>query len=377
MKSISAIRVMMTTDCVGGVWSFATTLARALGEYGDRVLLVTLGQRPSVVQHKMLRGCRNVTLIETDLELEWQDPIGSDVSRARATLGDIAARFKPDLVHLNGFREANFHWGLPSIVVAHSCVNSWASACGEINSFSGKEWGIYSANVRDGLRHADAWVAPTVSFRDQMVRYYDVAAKGIAIPNGINATGACSERKQAVILGAGRLWDKAKNLAAICAIAADIEWPIRIAGPVGSEQGTIPDATAGCEILGEISRDELLRQMQSASIFVSPALYEPFGLAVLEAASAGCALVLSDIPAFRELWNGAAVFFDPRDRNALEGHLRALCRDELGRARLQQAAAKRAGQYKLRNTVRSYRALYASLLSANLRSSHSSAEVPA
>ena len=38
------------------------------------------------------------------------------------------------------------------------------------------------------------------------------------------------------------------------------------------------------------------------------ALYEPFGLAVLEAAQAGCALVLSDIPTFRELWDGAALF---------------------------------------------------------------------
>ena len=36
--------------------------------------------------------------------------------------------------------------------------------------------------------------------------------------------------------------------------------------------------------------------------------YEPFGLAVLEAAQAGCALLLSDIPTFRELWDGAALF---------------------------------------------------------------------
>ncbi len=48
-------------------------------------------------------------------------------------------------------------------------------------------------------------------------------------------------------------------------------------------------------------------------IFVSTSLYEPFGLAVLEAAQAGCPLVLSDIATFRELWDGAAIFFPPGD----------------------------------------------------------------
>ena len=38
--------------------------------------------------------------------------------------------------------------------------------------------------------------------------------------------------------------------------------------------------------------------MSRAAIFFSPALYEPFGLGVLEAAARGCALVLADIPSF-------------------------------------------------------------------------------
>ena len=50
------------------------------------------------------------------------------------------------------------------------------------------------------------------------------------------------------------------------------------------------------------------RWLAARPVFVSAALYEPFGLAVLEAAQAGCALVLSDIPTFRELWDGAALF---------------------------------------------------------------------
>jgi hypothetical protein len=79
----------------------------------------------------MISGYPGLSLMETDLQLEWQDPAGANVSHARAVLGEIAHRFAPDIVHLNGFREATFQWEVPTLVVAHSCVNSWAAACGE------------------------------------------------------------------------------------------------------------------------------------------------------------------------------------------------------------------------------------------------------
>jgi glycosyltransferase involved in cell wall biosynthesis len=102
-------------------------------------------------------------------------------------------------------------------------------------------------------------------------------------------------------------------------------------------------------------------EMQAAAIFVSPSLYEPFGLSVLEAANAGCALLLSDIPTFRELWSGAAMFFGAGDRDALRQALRSLCDDEDKRIRLRRAAAARARTYTLQSSASRYRALYNSL----------------
>jgi len=63
-----------------------------------------------------------------------------------------------------------------------------------------------------------------------------------------------------------------------------------------------------------------------ASIFASPARYEPFGLAALEAAQAGCALVLGDIPSLREVWGDAALFVPPDDDEALLAALRTASR---------------------------------------------------
>jgi glycosyltransferase involved in cell wall biosynthesis len=61
-----------------------------------------------------------------------------------------------------------------------------------------------------------------------------------------------------------------------------------------------------------------------ASIYVHPARYEPFGLAILDAALAGCALVLGDIPSLRELWHDAAIFVPTEDAARLSRELTAL-----------------------------------------------------
>jgi glycosyltransferase involved in cell wall biosynthesis len=62
-------------------------------------------------------------------------------------------------------------------------------------------------------------------------------------------------------------------------------------------------------------------------VFVSAAKYEPFGLAVLEAAAAGCPLVLSDIPTFRELWGEVATLVDPDDDHGFAEAIEALIGD--------------------------------------------------
>jgi glycosyltransferase involved in cell wall biosynthesis len=365
MKKVSGMRLMMTTDAVGGVWIFSVTLARSLDAAGFEVHLVTIGPHPSDLQRDMLRVHRGVSLTETDLLLEWQDPAGINLGQAATILGAISDRFAPDLIHFNGFREATLDWKIPTIVVAHSCVNSWASACGELDEFTGADWRVYTSNIRDGLGRANAWVAPTRSFRDLIAGKYGSPRKGITIWNGAEDAGRGMASKQPFVLSAGRVWDKAKNLSALSPVATQIEWPVRIAGSSRMDQRSSSIQTDGCKCLGEISHDELLREMQAAAIFVSPALYEPFGLSVLEAARTGCALLLSDIPTFRELWDGAAVFFDPRDSGELRRSLRSLCRDEVQRAHLQRAAANRARRYALQNTARRYRELYQSLLRTN------------
>jgi UDP-glucuronate decarboxylase len=114
------------------------------------------------------------------------------------------------------------------------------------------------------------------------------------------------------VFTAGRLWDEGENLGMLDVAAGRLGVPMRAAGPLaGPDGGQVLFDNIHC--LGTLGEEDLCRWLSARPVFVCAALYEPFGLSVLEAASAGCALILSDIPTFRELWDEVAIFVDPRD----------------------------------------------------------------
>jgi glycosyltransferase involved in cell wall biosynthesis len=64
-------------------------------------------------------------------------------------------------------------------------------------------------------------------------------------------------------------------------------------------------------ILGGLSDFDVHCIYRLCKLFVFPSLYEGFGIPILEAMAAGCPMVLSDIPVFREITQSQGVYFDP------------------------------------------------------------------
>jgi glycosyltransferase involved in cell wall biosynthesis len=142
------------------------------------------------------------------------------------------------------------------------------------------------------------------------------------------------------VLAAGRLWDEGKNIRLLDRVAARLDVPVLAAGPLTGPNGAAIEL-AHMHHLGTLGAAAIAAAMAGATVFASPARYEPFGLAVLEAAQAGMALALADIPTFRELWDGAALFFHPEDPGGLADALnRLLSRPEGAAARAMERAAR-------------------------------------
>src|SRR5690606_23862841 len=143
--------------------------------------------------------------------------------------------------------------------------------------------------------------------------------------------------------------------------AAAADWPVIMAGPTTGPGGQSL-ALRHAEARGELPNAEVRRLMAGAGIVVSPSIYEPFGLAALEAARAGSALVLADIPTYRELWDGAAVFADPHDAAALAGAINELAAARILRRQLGQAARRRSELFTLQAQAAAMLGVYANAL---------------
>ena len=354
-------RVLMTTDTVGGVWTYAVELACALDERGVQVALATMGAPLAPHQREELACNPGIVLNESAHRLEWMQDCWDDVDAAGRWLLQLEREFAPDVVHLNQYAFGALPFTAPKLVVAHSCVLSWWQAVHGTDA--PPEWDTYRRRVREGLAGADLLAAPTLAMLSTLAPNYGVDRGGLVVPNGAPAGLFKPGRKQPCVLAAGRFWDRAKNLAALEKAAPQVPWPVKVAGSANHpDGGTVRPRNV--QFLGELPRTALARQLATASIYALPARYEPFGLSVLEAALCGCALVLGDIPSLREVWGDAAVYVPAREDDALRRALVRLMDDDDERARYAQAARMRARQYTPERTCDAYLDAYARLAAA-------------
>jgi glycosyltransferase involved in cell wall biosynthesis len=347
------MKILISTDTVGGVLTYTSELATALEAQGDEVVVATMGPPPSPEQRALLPS----RVHESEFRLEWMEDPWDDVAAAGRWLLSLEEEERPDVVHLCSYAHGALPFRAPKVLVAHSCVLSWWRAV--YGTEAPAEWDRYREEMAAGLAGVAALVAPTEAMRRELEHDHTLAQGAtIVIHNGSSAPLAAPRtEKRELVMGSGRLWDPAKNLATLDAAAEDLPWPVVVAGDLGRE-GAIKHA----ESTGLLDPSALGELRRRASIYAAPAVYEPFGLGILEAARDRCALVLGYIPSLRELWGGAAVFVEPRDERALHGALEKVASDRLLREELADRAQERATVYSIARTAEAYRALYEQLV---------------
>jgi glycosyltransferase involved in cell wall biosynthesis len=98
--------------------------------------------------------------------------------------------------------------------------------------------------------------------------------------------------------------------------------------------------------------DTQLPLLYSAAVgFVFPSLYEGFGIPVAEAMACGCPVICSDIPVLREIYDEAAIFCSPLNKNAwYQAMLQLISNQEL-RKKLTQNGFKKAARLSWDNAA--------------------------
>ncbi len=336
--------LLMTADAVGGVWQYATDLARGLTRHGWRTTLAVLGPPPTTAQRAAARAIPDLALIETGLPLDWLAPDEAAVRTSGDAVAAIARDAGVDLVQLNApSLAAAARYPVPVVAVAHSCLATWWAAVR--GGPAPEDFAWRTALVGAGLAAADRIVAPSRAFAEETMRAYRLPGRPLVVHNGRSRLPRAATAMHDFCFTAGRLWDAAKNVVTLDRIAGGLAVPFRAAGSLRGPHGETAPPLSHLHALGAIEEAEVGRWLASRPVFVSAATYEPFGLAVLEAAAAGCALILSDTPTFRELWDGAATFVAAHDDEGFTRAAEAIVGDTQLRLVLGEAARARAGRY--------------------------------
>ena len=126
--------------------------------------------------------------------------------------------------------------------------------------------------------------------------------------------------------------------------------PLVVAGGTGWKSRAVAKrlgelAPWGLRHLGRVDDGRLLALYQGARAFAYPALYEGFGLPVLEAMACRVPVVTSDTSSLPEVAGDAALLVDPRDAGALVAALRRLVREPALAAELAGRGEERARRF--------------------------------
>ena len=203
----------------------------------------------------------------------------------------------------------------------------------------------------------------------EMARRWQVEQIGtdpVLIPNGVDTQRYRQARITRPSAGVpeivflGRLDEPRKGLDIFLDAVSQLDRPARITVIGGGK----PRAVEGVDFLGRVSDAEKARILGRADIYVAPNTGgESFGIVLVEAMAAGCAVVASDIEAFTAVCDiasdqPAGVVFPVGDAGALARTLRSLIDAPSARQGYARAGIARARQYDWSTVAAQVMAVY-------------------
>ncbi|MGB2604700.1 MAG: glycosyltransferase family 4 protein [Candidatus Sulfotelmatobacter sp.] len=368
------MHVLVTADTISGSWTYTRELVTGLVTRGVRVTLVSFGEIPLPEQTAWMDLLHGLDYRPTAFRLEWMDEAPDDLLESSQFLASFVREVQPDILHLHQFCHGNLPVDVPRVIMAHGDVISWTQAVQGCSPRPTRWLKWYRDTIVRGIAAASALVAPSAWMLDSIRANYTRSRHEAVIYPGRNPIFFNPYvSKDDSVLSVGRLVDAGKQVFlltqhsqpfSVCIVGAEQTVPVpRV--PIRADVKVATD-TSSVAIRGPQTEAQLRALYSRAAIYAATARYEPLGMSALDAAFSRCAIVANDIPAFREVWGDAALYFRTNDARSLADTLSQLDSDRALRQAYSDRAYTRARErFTTKRMIDDYLELYRSLVSAS------------
>lgn len=324
---------------VGGVQNQVLLLARQMLSRGHQVTVVGPGQLADPIRFVSLGPAFDIRANDSVAPISLRPTVVGRLRRA-VSRSDVVHVHEP-LMPLVGLAA---RWtGKPLVGTFHADPSPFVR--GLYNRFAPLRWHV---------RRFSALTAVSETARSAVARFGDV----MIVPNGVATEGLPPRRPvPGRILFVGRN-DPRKGLD----VAIEAVRMIRRHHPSVELVIVTPDeveAGDGFSVRNDVGDQEKTELLASAEVFIAPNRGgESFGLVVAEAMAAGCAIVASELPAFRDVLGDAGLYATAGDPAGFATVVGALLDDSARLARKSQQARARVDRFSISRTADAYEALY-------------------
>lgn len=189
----------------------------------------------------------------------------------------------------------------------------------------------YSRNPHEGkimlAERSDAVLCVSATARDDLLRMSRVRPENTFVTpeaaemRSLHDISSASRARRLLYVGHRTAYKNFETLLKALARVRETEFEVLCVGGgslTSTERALVTALPSGVRLRQcNLSEHELRDAYLTSAALVSTSLAEGFGLPVLEALGAGCPVLLSDIPVYREFWSGLDGFFAPTDAGAL------------------------------------------------------------
>ena len=217
----------------------------------------------------------------------------------------------------------------------------------------------FAQQARDAAARADAVIAVSAFTRAQVIDLLGVPpSRVVVVHHGTRRLELPAAARENVILNVGAI-QKRKNIERLVEAFETVtpEWRLVIAGSDGYGAEGIHQRIAASpardriRVAGYVTPEELAGWYARARVFAFPSMDEGFGMPLLEAMSAGVAVVTSNRSALPEVAGDAALLVDPLDTQSLAAALGRLTTEPALRERLVRTGRDRAALFTWEKAV--------------------------